>query len=200
MWEILLTTRVKLRPSSTARTAFVEFNFLILWNSGIIGTIFFNVSFVFFTRLLLARVTIPGVFCNSFYANGEETDAMWGGAKRGCSWDEQRAGRTKSSPAGRRPRAILKPHAKPASVGGYSARLRRSSPASEAGFGSTAVRPKAALRGAGGAGGRAAKGAAAEGRSTEGRSTGTPQHRRPQHRCERADAHGSPQSGSRLAC
>ena len=39
----------------------------------------------------------------------------------------------------------------------------------EAGFGSTAVRPKAALRGAGGAGaagGRAARGAAAEGRST----------------------------------
>ena len=44
-----------------------------------------------------------------------------------------------------------------------------SSPANEAGFGSTAVRPKAALRGAGVAGavgGRAARGAAAEGRST----------------------------------
>ena len=44
-----------------------------------------------------------------------------------------------------------------------------SSPANEAGFGSTAVRPKDALGGAGGAGaaaGRVVSGAAAEGRST----------------------------------
>ena len=60
--------------------------------------------------------------------------------------------------------------AKPASVGGYSRTgiLQRaaelSSPANEAGFGSTVVRPKAALRGAGGA--ASAGGATAEGRST----------------------------------
>ncbi len=56
-------------------------------------------------------------------------------------------------------------------LGSFEARVRwgvqrtaeASSPGSEAGFGSTAVRPKAALRGAGGAaaaGGRAARGAA----------------------------------------
>ena len=46
------------------------------------------------------RVTIPGVSCNSFTQRGtaEEADAMWGGAERGCGWDEQCAGRTKSNP------------------------------------------------------------------------------------------------------
>ncbi len=57
---------------------------------------------------------------------------------------------------------VLKLHSKPASVGRAA---EASSPANEAGFGSTTVRPKAALRGAGGAG------AAGGCRSTEGRST-----------------------------
>jgi hypothetical protein len=64
---------------------------------------------------------------------------------------------------------ILKDHFEARVRWGVYRAAEASSPANEAGFGSTAVRPKDALSGAGGAGaagGRAARGAAAEGRST----------------------------------
>jgi hypothetical protein len=84
---------------------------------------------------------------------------------------------------------ILKLHSKPASVGGKRA-AEASSHASEAGFGSTAVRPKAALRGAGGAGAEAAP-PRGEGRSTtSGRNTAASEQTR-RMACHRAatDSH-----------
>ena len=77
---------------------------------------------------------------------------------------------------------ILKLHSKPASVGGYSARLPRQS-RRRPGFGSTAVRPFEL-----------------EGRADSGRRRQRCCGRRPQHRWEPADAHGLQQNGDRLAC
>ena len=53
----------------------MEFDFLILWNSGIIGGFFLSwqrIVRIFLPGLNLTRVTIPGVFCNSYYANGHD--------------------------------------------------------------------------------------------------------------------------------
>ncbi len=110
-----------------------------------------------------------------------------------ASWDAQCAGRTESNPAGGRLRAILKLHSKP---GGYSARPRRRrrpvKPDNMARIRHWHWQHRSASEGRAERRRRRRCGR----RPRHKRRCGRRPQRRPQHRCERADAHGSPQSGN----